>query len=98
MGSRTRRRTRAVMYALVDGEPTEPQPYLTGYCPGCGGVMVPKCGRVNVWHWAHQSLEDCDPWDEPYTRWHADWQKLFPPSWCEVPVGDHRADVRTPTG
>ena len=62
--------------------------------------MIPKCGRVNVWHWAHKDLDngDCDDWSEPITQWHIDWQYRFPPGSHEVALGAHRADVQLPSG
>ena len=35
---------------------------------------------------------------EPITAWHADWQSMFPADCCEIPIGNHRADVRSPDG
>jgi len=87
-----------MMLALVDGQRSYAQPKQVGHCELCGGIAIPKCGRINVWHWAHKSLQDCDTWAEPITAWHADWQAHFPVDCCEIPIGRHRADVRSPSG
>ena len=86
-----------MMLALVDGDRTHAQPKLTGHCPHCAGEVIAKCGPINAWHWAHKTA-DCDTWAESFTQWHADWQELFPPDSCEISIGNHRADVRSPTG
>lgn len=79
--------------ALVDGERSPAWPKLVGHCPVCCGEVIAKCGPVNVWHWAHKAA-NCDTWAERDTQWHVDWQSRFPTDWCEIPIGDHRADVR----
>jgi competence protein CoiA len=86
-----------MMLALVDGQRSHARPGLTGLCGLCDGPVIPKCGQINVWHWAHRSAE-CDRWAEPMTQWHVDWQDHFPLDACEVTIGDHRADVLSPTG
>ena len=57
-----------------------------------------------VWHWAHRSRKNCDPWWEPETQWHRSWKSRFAHDWQEVvhtdpKTGDrHIADVKTPHG
>jgi competence protein CoiA len=41
-------------FALVDGERREARPGLSGKCDYCEQAMVPKCGRLRVWHWSHR--------------------------------------------
>lgn len=90
-------------FALIEGERREPQPKLTGKCPGCGEVVTAKCGTHRVWHWAHKGRLTCDPWWEPETEWHRAWKNLFPVSWQEVALQSpatgerHIADIRTPS-
>lgn len=73
-------------------------------CACCGAEVVAKCGRHVVWHWAHLSLDHCDPWWENETEWHRNWKDRFPGDWQEVPGQDaqtnerHFADVKTPAG
>lgn len=71
-------------------------PGLQAHCDICDGKVVPKCGQIVVWHWAHETVQDCDPWAEPVTQWHADWEAKFPVECREVRIGNHRADIRLP--
>jgi competence protein CoiA len=71
-------------------------PKSEAYCPGCGNCVHAKCGQINVWHWAHSSGRDCDPWHEPESKWHAAWKQSAPS--CEVVIGPHRADIVTRSG
>src|SRR5690606_11336812 len=71
---------------------------LGATCPTCAAPVVAKCGRVNVWHWAHQSGVECDTWAEPVSQWHLDWQASVPEGRREVTIGRHRADILTATG
>lgn len=89
--------------ALVDGSRREAEPGLSGKCPACGSVMIPKCGECRVPHWAHRGERHCDHWWEPKTEWHRAWQNRFPEEWQEVPHcaenGErHIADVKTAQG
>jgi competence CoiA-like predicted nuclease len=47
-------------------------PYYGGraICPSCKGTLIAKCGIYKIDHWAHQSLIDCDTWNEGETEWH----------------------------
>lgn len=91
-------------FALVNDEKADPRPKLRGHCPHCGEEVVSKCGRVNVWHWAHKSTEVCDPWWENETDWHRAWKDRFPKEWQEMSAVDprtgetHIADVKTSYG
>jgi competence protein CoiA len=90
-------------YAVVDGERREAQSGLSGECPGCGIVMIAKCGEYRVWHWAHQGIHTCDYLWEPETKWHRDWKNQFPEAWQEKLLraegGEkHIADVKTDRG
>lgn len=85
-------------YAIVNGERAEPTPKTKGICELCESPVHAKCGSVVVWHWAHASLKDCDPWFEGITQWHLDWQNLVPREQREVKRGRHRADMITAAG
>ncbi|BAU55647.1 competence protein CoiA [Mucilaginibacter gotjawali] len=93
-----------IRYANVDGQLREPTTGLKGICPGCGNYVIAKCGSIKIHHWAHTQRIDCDPWWEPMTQWHLDWQNNFAPAWREVIFRDeqsgefHRADIHTPQG
>lgn len=70
------------------------QPMTRGYCPSCGDNLMPKCGTVNVWHWAHRGDSDCDQWAEGETEWHIDWKNnIAPYGEVERILGNHRADA-----
>ena len=90
-----------IKYALVDGVKREPEPKLKGVCFCCGSEVQAKCGKRNVWHWAHVSREQCDPWWENETEWHRLWKSYFSTANQEVVHFDqstgekHIADVKT---
>ena len=77
----------------------EAQPRLVGACPACRQVVIPKCGSIVTWHWAHQR-DDCDTWSEPESACHQQWKRHGYS--CEVVMRQgaevHRADIVTPTG
>ncbi len=88
-----------MMFALDKnpmGVRIEPQPGLIGVCPGCLQPMLAKCGEINVWHWSHESLRDCDIWYESETAWHVGWKRIVKPEFCEVVMSPHRADIAVP--
>jgi len=87
-------------FALSNGERQEAQPKLTGACIGCGAPMISKCGKEKIWHWAHKTKLECDPWWENETEWHRNWKGHFPKDWQEkihfAEDGQkHIADVKT---
>ena len=90
-------------FALVNGQREEAQPHQSGECPGCGCLMVARCGEIRVRHWAHQGNRLCDPWWENETEWHRAWKDQFPADWQEIvhyaEGGErHIADVKTQNG
>lgn len=91
-------------YAIVDGAKAEAQPKLRGTCSYCGSEMIARCGRHKIWHWAHKSRADCDPWWESEGEWHRQWKNHFPVEWQEVIHVDeltgekHIADIKNPFG
>lgn len=84
--------------ATATGERVPARPGIAGTCPACGAACIPKCGEITAWHWAHVACDDCDPWGEPETCWHALWQESVPRERQEVVIGNHRADVVTADG
>ena len=87
------------MLPAVDsfGKSVLPVKGAKGFCPGCGGKMVAKCGSIVRHHWAHAKGKDCDTWSDSVSPWHLAWQDCFPRECQEVWMGDnneHRADVR----
>ena len=86
--------------SIVNGERRDPQKGLLGQCIGCGQPMIPKCGKIKIWHWAHKSNCECDRWWENETEWHRNWKNNFPIGWQEIrqKAADgewHIADVKT---
>jgi hypothetical protein len=85
-----------VQYALDDaGTRIEATKGTEAFCPCCQGLVLAKCGVIKVHHWAHKAGIDCDSWYEPETEWHRNWKLHFEPHQVEVPIGSHRADIRT---
>ena len=93
-----------MQFALVEDVVSDPLPGLKGSCRCCGTPTVAKCGQHNIWHWAHKSLVNCDPWWETETEWHRIWKNRFPKEWQECVNFDpetgekHIADVKTDQG
>lgn len=88
-------------FAIVDDKRIEAQTGLKGFCPGCSQIVIAKCGRQRINHWAHVKTAICDDWWEPETEWHRSWKKEFPLEWQESFLRDeisgekHIADIRT---
>lgn len=90
-----------MMYAHdTDGARVFARPDTEARCPQCAAEVVPKCGELTAWHWAHHPRlgGDCDPWAEVPGLWHFDWQKHAAPEFREVVVGEHLAPLRSPGG
>lgn len=84
-----------MMYAKdEEGNKILPQKGINGNCFLCGESLVAKCGKVNVWHWAHKKNNECDDWYEPESEWHRSWKELLIKEVCEVKVGNHFADIK----
>jgi competence protein CoiA len=82
-----------MLWANLNGEKIMATPRAKAWCPGCGSQVIAKCGEIVIWHWAHESREECDPWHECESAWHLGWKRMFPPEQCEVVMGPHRADI-----
>jgi hypothetical protein len=89
-----------VLFAINSlGERVKPTPNAAAVCPNCGSTVIAKCGEINIHHWAHENLQDCDSWNhESITQWHLDWQSYFPQNCCEIYINNgmevHRADIK----
>ena len=82
-----------MLYGVMGESKIMAAPGKTAICPICGDILVPKCGKINIWHWAHTSKEVCDSWSESEGQWHRAWKELAPAVNCEVVMGIHRADI-----
>jgi len=64
--------------------------------------MIAKCGKIMIWHWAHESLDHCDPWRQGETAWHLGWKAKFPKEFAERQIirdgKKHIADILLPNG
>lgn len=85
------------MYATSTfGSRVDASPGVEATCPSCDARVVPKCGEVMTWHFAHVRLEDCDTWSEGESAWHVGWKERWPADCRERVLGanrEHRADV-----
>ena len=87
--------------ATDDSVRIKPAPKAHGLCPVCKQKVQARCGKIRIWHWAHEKGCECsDQWKENETEWHRRWKEEFPEDWREVVLQDettgeiHRADVR----
>ena len=89
-------------FALLGNMRVEPIKGLDGVvCPICKQPVYARCGEARIAHWAHKSVIDCDPWQEPETQWHRDWKNRFGDMQEQMHEKDgarHIADVKTPDG
>lgn len=79
---------------LVD-EKILPEPGEVAWCPNCGGEVIPKCGEIIAWHWAHAKSVDCDDWYESDDNWSIEWKQRFAKENCEITFKGRRADILT---
>ena len=70
------------------------RPSCKALCPLCKKEVIAKCGEINTWHWAHKSAIECDTWAEGETEWHLSWKSIVKKEFCEVKIGNHRADIK----
>ena len=90
-----------MLYAVdVHGKKIPAKKGLVGYCPVCNEELIPRCGEIRIWHWAHKPQSQCVYSEE--SEWHRWWKLMVPPERCEVvfhsDVGVLRADIVTPAG
>ncbi len=62
-------------------------------CPECNEELIPKCGEINIWHWAHRPGSDCNYDPGEMCAWHIDWQDYFDAAHSEVRMNGLVADV-----
>ncbi|MCB0524866.1 MAG: hypothetical protein H6576_07740 [Lewinellaceae bacterium] len=88
-----------MLFATLNGVKVEANPKAQGTCLLCDQPVFPKCGEINVWHWAHYKDKNCDYWYEPETEWHKNWKLVFGKENCEIVISKdgckHIADVLT---
>jgi len=85
-------------YGLKNNQRVCAQPGVEATCPLCKSDLVPKCGTVIIWHFAHKQIISCDSWYEPESEWHRDWKELFKQENQEIIIEKdgkkHIADVK----
>src|ERR1035437_5176106 len=86
-----------MIWGIRNGERVTATPGGAAVCPCCQARLVSHCGPIIPAHWEH-TAKNCDPWAEPETEWHRSWKRLFPIKWQEILIGNHRADICTPSG
>ena len=89
-------------YALYQNQRITPTKDIKdAICPICGELVIPKCGKIKMHHWAHKTSQNCDPWWENETEWHRKWKDHFPEDFQEYLMVDsvtgekHIADIIT---
>jgi competence protein CoiA len=93
-----------MQYSYINGQKVTPFPKGKGTCDICGAETLAKCGEKKIWHWAHKSKLECDPWWENETEWHREWKEKFPDHFrevvhlCEISGEKHRADIKSDSG
>lgn len=73
-------------WAIKNNKKIHASPKSIAKCPICKEPVIAKCGDINIWHWAHKSKKDCDPWAEPESLWHINWKNEFPKEQQEVTI------------
>lgn len=75
-----------MIWGISNKERIKAEPNKTAFCDICGEELIPKCGTIKMWHWAHKINSDCDSWAEHETQWHMDWKNEFPKEQQEVVI------------
>jgi competence protein CoiA len=81
---RSGRRKNKMLYALHKEMKIRASPKENAICPICNKEVIAKCGEINIWHWCHKSIADCDSFAEPEGEWHLKWKSYFPEECQEV--------------
>lgn len=61
----------------VELQRIKPLKGTSGLCPGCFNKVIAKCGEINIHHFAHESVSDCEGSKEE-SEWHLAWKARFP--------------------
>lgn len=91
-----------MIYAISDSrEKIKAVKGAVATCPECSAVVIPKCGKIKIWHWSHTADTSCDGWGEE-GEWHTKWKLEFDADRVEYVIergGEkHRADFCSPKG
>lgn len=85
-----------MLLAIYNKEYVEASPKSEAICPFCCGEVIPKCGDIKIWHWAHKS--QCEFETETETEWHINWKQYAKNQGCVIEKGfdRHIADIYVP--
>jgi len=87
-----------MLIGIINNKRETAEPGIKATCPLCGKELIPKCGSIKIWHFAHKMNYQCDDWYEPESDWHFNWKNEFPLENQEVIITKdgkkHIADVR----
>lgn len=89
-----------MLYAIDENRlKIKPSKGKNAICPYCFEKVIAACGQINIHHWRHENITNCDPWKEHETEWHRQWKQNFPENWREIIItknGEkHIADIKT---
>jgi competence CoiA-like predicted nuclease len=59
-----------MLIGIVNNKRESAEPGIKATCPLCGKELIPKCGSIKIWHFAHKIDNQCDNWYEPESDWH----------------------------
>jgi competence protein CoiA len=82
-----------MLMAYSNGQYVKATPHIQAECPHCHEHVIPKCGEIKIWHWAHKAK--CIYHTEPETEWHLQWKELALKHEAKVEVrfDEHIADA-----
>jgi len=63
-----------MLYADSNGNRIKAIPNTEAVCPYCKGEVIPKCGTMNIWHWAHR-VHDQNCIYKEMSEWHRELQQ-----------------------
>lgn len=87
-----------MIWAIKNNQRIKAIPQESAICPLCNQEVIPKCGEIKIWHWAHKANLECDSFGEPETEWHFNWKDMFEKELQEVIIKEHRADIKNKDG
>jgi len=86
----------------LNGNRILPEKGKMGTCQLCINEVKAYCGEINIDHWRHTNIAQCDSWKENESDWHREWKNEFPKDWQEVIIDSnnekHIADIKTSNG
>lgn len=86
-----------MLLASKDGKLIRAAPGIYAICPFCEEDVIPRCGSIRIWHWAHK-IGECIYYTEPETDWHLEWKERALKLGLEIEkrFDDHIADIYDP--